>query len=110
MLLVKANSGSIIFEKGIHGKYFYIIKTGEVGLHIDEKNDKILSSGDCFGDIAILHDSKRSGTTVANEDTLLWCLERKKFKAIIYFINEKNKETIKTLFESNLLLSKINLI
>jgi CRP-like cAMP-binding protein len=74
-------------------------------LFIDKKYISTLSSGDCFGDIAIVHDAKRSGTVVAKEDTRLWCLERKKFRAVIHFVNEKNQELVRKLIESNDILS-----
>jgi CRP-like cAMP-binding protein len=103
--LASVPENKIIFEQDSYGYYFYIIKSGKVDLLVDKKYVKILSKGDCFGDIALLYDDKRSGTIIAKEDTKLWCLERMKFRAVLYFINEKNQEFITKLIESNSILS-----
>lgn len=105
--MTKVNCNQIVFEQGSTGLYFYIIKSGKVDLLINKKHIKSLHAGDHFGDLALLHEEKRSGTILAIEETMLWGLDSQKFRAVIKFINEKNQETHKKLIQSNKLLSNI---
>jgi cGMP-dependent protein kinase len=83
---------SIIFYQGSKGNFFYIIKIGKVNLYINDEKKKTLMQGESFGELALLHESKRSGTIKSTEDTYLWCLDRKKFKQVSDYINNKNFE------------------
>jgi len=94
------SKNSIIFEQGTIGSYFYILKEGKVTLYIDDVEKKVLVPGDSFGDVALLHGAVRSGTIKANEDSFMWCLERKKFKQIIDYIANKNFEENKAFVKS----------
>jgi len=91
---------TVIFEQGSMGIYFYIVKEGKVHLFIDQVFKKGLSTGDSFGDLALLYGAPRSGTVKAAEDTYMWCLERKKFKHIVDFIMKKNFEESKAFIKS----------
>ena len=55
-------------------------------------NDKFIKNigvWESFGELALLHQSARSGTIKANLDTLVYCLDRSKFKKIVETINER---------------------
>jgi cGMP-dependent protein kinase 1 len=91
---------TVIFEQGSVGNYFYILKEGKVSLYINDEFKKFLVAGDSFGDLALLHGATRSGTIKAEEDTYMWCLERKKFKQIVDYIANKNFEENKSFIKS----------
>jgi CRP-like cAMP-binding protein len=105
MKLASIEESKVIFNQGGIGTYFYVIKRGGVDLYINDNFIKSMSIGDCFGDLALLHDAKRSGTIIANNYTELWCLERKKFRNVIEFINKKNFEENKIFIQSISILS-----
>jgi cGMP-dependent protein kinase len=107
MVFASVPVNKVLFNQGSVGTYFYMIKSGSVDLFINEIYIKTLSSGDGFGDLALLHDAKRSGTVIAMEYTELWCLERRKFRNIIEFINKQNYEENKAFVQSVSILSKI---
>jgi CRP-like cAMP-binding protein len=105
MKLASIEASKVIFNQDGKGNYFYVIKSGGVDLYINDNFIKAMTAGESFGDLALLHDAKRSGTIIANDYTELWCLERKKFRNIIEFINKNNFEENKNFIQSISVLS-----
>ena len=106
MTLAYVPKGSIIYEKGNYGNYFYIVKEGEVSWITDGVQSKIFTKGQSFGELALLHGAPRTGTTKALTDCYLWVMKRKNFKKIIDHINKINFEENKTFIQSIPVLSK----
>jgi cGMP-dependent protein kinase len=106
MVFTAVPANKVLFSQGSVGTYFYIIKIGSCDLFINDLYIKTLNAEEGFGDLALLHDSKRSGTIIATEYTELWCLERRKFRNIMEFINKQNFEENKAFVQSVSILSK----
>jgi len=100
MMLATVTKNKTIFPQNSYGNYFYVISKGSVDLYINNEFVKNLSQGESFGDLALLHNSKRSGTIISVEDTELWCLERRKFRNIVEFINRQSYEENKKFINS----------
>lgn len=98
---------TVVFQQGQIGNYFYIIKSGKVKLLIDEVEKKTLQTGDSFGELALLHGAVRSGTIKTIKDTYLWCLERKKFKQVIDYMNNKNFSENRSFIQSIPMLNNL---
>ena len=62
-----------LFKKGDEGSEFYIIKKGKI-LIITEYGDKYLKEGDTFGEIALMHNGKRTATAITIEKCELFLL------------------------------------
>ena len=90
MSLCRVKSKDIIIKQGSIGRYFYIIKEGELELIIDSKKIKTLTKWQSFGELALLYGGPRSGTVKAITESLLWCIDSKEFRKIIDHINQKN--------------------
>lgn len=79
----------IIFSENNPGKEMYIVYSGKVGLYIQGKSvhRKLLATveaGDFFGEMALVDDSPRSATAVAEkDDTQLLVLDKKKFTYLL---------------------------
>lgn len=101
-------NGSVVFSQGAIGNCFYIIKEGKVDLFIDGEQKKSLRYGDSFGELALLHGALRSGTIKTSKDTYMWCLERKKFKQVVEYINKKNFEENRAFIQSIPILNNMN--
>jgi cGMP-dependent protein kinase len=99
---------SVVYKKGQIGNYFYIIKSGKVKLVIDDQVKKTLKSGESFGEVALLHGAVRSGTIITVKDTYMWCLERKKFKHVIDYMNNKNFSENRSFIQSIPMLNNLD--
>ena len=87
--------GQVIFRENTPGKTAYIIKEGKVEFSSQKNDNKTifgsLGRGTCFGEIAILFNSKRSATATAVEPTILYEVDEKYLKEDI----EKSSVLIK---------------
>jgi hypothetical protein len=100
MSLTSVPANTIIFKLGDIGKYFYVIKTGEVIIDINNKFSKTLTAGDSFGELALLHQAPRSASCKTLKDCQFWVLERKIFRKVIEHINYINFEENKKFIQS----------
>lgn len=92
MSLCMVQAGDIIFQQGTMGNYFYIVKSGDLELFINDTMVTHFRNGDSFGELALLHGAPRSGTVKAISKSYLWCLERKNFRRVVDLINKSNYE------------------
>ncbi len=71
--------GSYIFIMGDKPDYFYIIKEGKVKITFKAIPDVVYKKGEFFGEFSILTGSKREGTAIALQDTVLKKIDKKYF-------------------------------
>jgi voltage-gated potassium channel len=75
-------AGEVLVRRGEVAKSMYFITAGEV--EIDLPNQRVrLADGTFFGEIALLHRTKRSGTVTASRKTRLLVLDAQDFHALI---------------------------
>jgi len=83
------SKSDVIFSQGSSGEEMYIVYTGKVGLYLEGTPGHrellaTLEAGDFFGEMALVDDSPRSTTGIAEEDaTQLLVLDKKKFTYLI---------------------------
>jgi voltage-gated potassium channel len=70
----KVDKGAIIARRGEPAHSMYLIVDGEVEIRLSHKRVK-LSAGDFFGEIAALHQTRRSATVQALQSTRLLALD-----------------------------------
>ena len=82
-------AGETIITQGEKGDFYYIIKSGRVAI-LKQKGENpqpvevdSMSSGEAFGEEALIRDMKRSATVVAREETTLLALDRKDFDLLL---------------------------
>jgi CRP-like cAMP-binding protein len=79
----------VIFSESNPGKDMYIVYSGKVGLYTGTASGyrKLLATveaGDFFGEMALVDDSRRSATAMAEEDnTQLLVLDKSKFTYLL---------------------------
>ncbi len=90
--------GSIIFCEYEPGENFYLIQSGRVRVTkvVDgkEKTLDIFSTGDMFGEMALLENAPRTATAIAEEETKTLCFNKENFDALL---NTNPKIAIKLL-------------
>jgi voltage-gated potassium channel len=75
-------SGEILVRRGDAASSMYFITAGEVEIELPSHHVR-LSDGTFFGEIALLHRTKRSGTITATRKTRLLALDAQDFHALI---------------------------
>lgn len=75
-------SGEILVRRGDPASSMYFITAGEVEIDLPSQRVR-LSDGSYFGEIALLHRTKRSGTVTATRKTKLLALDAQDFHALI---------------------------
>lgn len=90
-------SGQNIARYGDAAESMYFIVDGEVELDFMNHNDNlIVSSGEYFGEMALLHDTKRKANINARTDCQLLMLEASDFHRLMVINPEINKRVIAT--------------
>ena len=85
MRLLRARTieaGEILVRRGDAASSMYFITAGEVEIELPNQRVR-LSDGTFFGEIALLHRTKRSGTVTATRKTRLLALDAQDFHALI---------------------------
>jgi len=85
MRLLRAQTieqGEILVRRGDAASSMYFITAGEVEIELPSQQVR-LSDGTFFGEIALLHRTKRSGTVTATRKTKLLALDAQDFHALI---------------------------
>lgn len=85
MRLLRARTieqGEVLVRRGDAASSMYFIAAGEVEIALPSQHVR-LSDGTFFGEIALLHKTKRSGTVTATRKTRLLVLDAQDFHALI---------------------------
>jgi len=80
------NTGDVIIKQGDEGKYFYVIIDGSAKVMIgnNEKPTAVLSSGDYFGEGAIVTGTTRSASVIMTSDGQIGRLKREDFQNLLH--------------------------
>lgn len=90
MFCVEKSDGEVIINQGDKGDNFYCIEEGLVNVFIDSRDStggrnkvKTLTSGDSFGELALMYNAPRAATCIAGGEVRLWALDRVSFNVIL---------------------------
>ncbi len=83
----KYETDEIIFEEGDDAFKIYFVESGNISIYIQKyhrtEDISTIHSGDCFGEMAILHNSRRTASAKAIGETTLLSLDKLTFRKII---------------------------
>ena len=72
-------AGQDVIVQGEIGDRFYVIDHGQVEVIEDGKPKREQADGECFGEIALIRDVRRTATVSALRETRLLALDRERF-------------------------------
>ncbi|OMJ90179.1 hypothetical protein SteCoe_7468 [Stentor coeruleus] len=96
-----------IVKQSSYGSHFFVIAKGKVEVIIDGKQVNILSAGESFGELALLHDFPRSASIITMTNVYVWVLYRDDFKEAIKKININNYKENEKFLEALPLFSNL---
>jgi Cyclic nucleotide-binding domain len=79
LVAVQCGPGERVVREGDAGDRFYVVADGE----LEVSAGRTLRRGDCFGEIALLHDVPRTATVTAVTECKLYSLAREPFLAAV---------------------------
>jgi MFS family permease len=80
---VTVAAGEVVVREGDVGDLFYVIESGALDASHDGRVLSHMTTGDHFGEIALLRDVPRTATVVATEDSVLQTIQREDFLAAL---------------------------
>jgi CRP/FNR family transcriptional regulator, cyclic AMP receptor protein len=80
---IQVSAGDVVCTEGEPGHEFYVIADGEIAIERGGHTAAKLSTGDHFGELALLDRGPRSATVRALTDTRLYVLHDQSFAAVL---------------------------
>ena len=114
MIERKAAPGEQIIQQGEDGDNLYVVESGKL------KCEKIFSGnadptflkhyvpGEAFGELALLYNAPRAATIIAEEDSVLWGLDRRTFNHIVKDAAAKKREKYEEFLKTIKILSSMD--
>jgi len=82
-MTIRVQKGETVFYKGTIGSQMYVVLGGEVLVYDGEQCIATLTTGDTFGEMALIDNEPRSATIVAAEDSHLFVLSETTFQRLM---------------------------
>lgn len=60
--------GETVIQQGSGGAAFFVINSGEATVLVDGKQQRVLSAGDYFGELALIDEGTRTATVTASSE------------------------------------------
>ena len=76
-------TGSTVTTEGQGGVGFFVIEDGTATVSVGGEERRKLGAGDYFGEMALIDDSPRSATIVADSDLKCWGLTSWEFRPLV---------------------------
>jgi len=73
------SAGAVVFSEGDPADRMYVVQTGSVALSIGDRVVETVTPGGLFGEIAVIDREPRSGSAVAESDTVLVGIDKRRF-------------------------------
>ncbi|XP_037101369.1 cGMP-dependent protein kinase 1 isoform X1 [Syngnathus acus] len=100
--------GSEVIKEGTEGDSMYIVAAGELLVSQAGRDLRTLTSGDIFGELAILYNCKRTATVKAKTEVRLWSMERQTYRTIITNKSKKKREQLLGFLKTSRTLKDLN--
>ncbi|XP_035534169.1 cGMP-dependent protein kinase 2 [Morone saxatilis] len=102
------NPGEDVIKEGSEGDSMYIVAAGELRVTQTGRDLRTLTTGDVFGELAILYNCKRTATVKAKTAVRLWSMERQTYRTIITNKSKKKREQLMGFLKTSRTLKDLN--
>ena len=72
-------AGDTVFSQGEPADRMYVVSSGSVSLSIGDRHLETVGPGGLFGEMAVIEREPRSGTAIAESDTTLVAIDKRRF-------------------------------
>ncbi|XP_066532483.1 cGMP-dependent protein kinase 1 [Hoplias malabaricus] len=100
--------GDEIIKEGTEGDSLYIVAAGELRVTQAGRDLRTLTTGDVFGELAILYNCKRTASVKAVTAVRLWCIERQTYRSIMTSKSKKKREQLMGFLKTACTLKALN--
>ncbi|KAI7800103.1 putative cGMP-dependent protein kinase 1, partial [Triplophysa rosa] len=108
MTVLDCAPGDDIITEGTEGDSMYIVADGELRVLQAGRDLRTLTSGDVFGELAILYNCKRTASVQAVTAVKLWCIERQTYRSIMTNKSKKKREQLMGFLKTAQTLKALN--
>lgn len=108
LMVLKFNPGDEVIKEGSEGDRMYIVADGDLVVTQAGRSLRSLTTGDVFGELAILYNCKRTATVKAKTAVRLWYMERQTYRTIITNKSKKKREQLMGFLKTSRTLKDLN--
>jgi CRP/FNR family transcriptional regulator, cyclic AMP receptor protein len=90
-------AGTLILREGDVGESLYVVVSGSVRIHSEDRELTVFHRGDCLGEMALLDSAPRSASATALEETVLLEIDQINFYQVMETYPEIMKEVVRLL-------------
>ena len=76
------DSGATLLREGASGYAFYVLRDGTAAVIQGNQEIRELGSGDCFGELSIIGDGRRTATVKATSHVTIWNMFGTAFRSL----------------------------
>ena len=105
--------GDYVIRQGEQGDVLYLIESGTLNCYKTFKKEegdkflKVYNPGESFGELSLLYNAPRAASIIANEDCILWALDRECFNNIVKEAAMKKREKYENFLKSVEILKQV---
>lgn len=110
----RCKAGDVIITEGQNGDELFVVETGTLKCtkvlpgNTEPTFLKNYQPGEAFGELALLYNAPRAATIIADEDCLLWSLDRPTFNHIVKDAAARKREKYEEFLKSVKLLESMD--
>lgn len=90
-------AGQTIFNEGDAGDVMYVVKEGEVDVHVRHNIAEVVGPGGIVGEMALIDRGPRSATAIARTDCLLVRVSEARFRFLVQQVPAFSLEVMATM-------------
>jgi hypothetical protein len=89
--------GTVILKAGDFGESMFVVASGSVRVHLEDRELTVFHRGDCVGEMSLLDGAPRSASATALEQTTLLEIDQQNFYEVMETYPEIMKEVVRLL-------------